>query len=265
VLENGVCTQSEVGTVQGGSISPLLANVYLHYVFDLWAQQWRSTQARGDVVVVRYADDFIVGFQHRDEAERFLTDLRERFAKFGLELHPDKTRLLEFGRYALPNRTRRKQGKPATFNFLGFTHICAKTREGWFRLLRKTERKRRQAKLEAVKTELRRRMHEPVPEQGAYLGAVVRGYVNYYGIPGNSQAISLFRFAVIRIWHRTLCRRSQTGHVKWDRMARYVARWIPPARICHPHPDVRQRVTTQGKSRMREIRPSGSVQGVTAT
>ena len=265
VLEDGVCTQSEVGTVQGGSISPLLANVYLHYVFDLWAQQWRSTQARGDVVVVRYADDFIVGFQHRDEAERFLTDLRERFAKFGLELHPDKTRLLEFGRYALPNRTRRKQGKPATFNFLGFTHICAKTREGWFRLLRKTERKRRQAKLAAVKTELRRRMHEPVPEQGAYLGAVVRGYVNYYGIPGNSQAISLFRFAVIRIWHRTLCRRSQTGHVKWDRMARYVARWIPPARICHPHPDVRQRVTTQGKSRMREIRPSGSVQGVTAT
>jgi RNA-directed DNA polymerase len=265
VMEGGVRTQSEVGTVQGGSVSPLLANIYLHYVFDLWIQQWRNTRARGDVVVVRYADDFIVGFQHRDEAEQFLGELRERFAKFGLELHPDKTRLLEFGRYAQSNRARRGQGKPETFNFLGFTHICAKTEQGWFRLLRKTERKRRRVKLAAVKTELRRRMHEPVPEQGAYLGAVVRGHTQYYGVAGNSQAIALFRHLVIRLWHRTLCRRSQTGHVEWTRMARYVARWIPPVRISRREPDTRHYVSTRGRSRMRENRPSGSVQGVTAT
>ena len=265
VMEGGVRTQREVGTVQGGSVSPLLANIYLHYVFDLWIQQWRSRRARGDVVVVRYADDFIVGFQHRDEAEQFLVELRERFAKFGLELHPDKTRLVEFGRYARSNRARRGQGKPETFNFLGFTHICAETDAGRFRLLRKTERTRRRAKLAAVKTELRRRMHEPVPEQGAYLGAVVRGHLQYYGVAGNSHAVALFRFLVIRLWHRTLCRRSQTGRVKWTRMARYVARWIPPARVVRRTPDTRHYVITRGKSRMRETRPSGSVQGVTAT
>ena len=166
VLEDGKRTRSEVGTVQGGSISPLLANVYLHYVFDLWVQRWRKRRARGDVVVVRFADDFAVGFEHREDAERFLAELRERFAKFGLELHPDKTRLIEFGRFADSNRRKRGGGKPETFNFLGFTHSCAKTKAGKFTVLRQTMRTRLRAKLEAVKTELRRRLHDPVPEQG---------------------------------------------------------------------------------------------------
>ena len=172
-----------MGTVQGGSISPLLANIYLHYVFDLWVQRWRKKQAHGDVIVVRYADDFVVGFEHREEAERFLAELRERFAKFGLELHPDKTRLIEFGRYARPNRRARGEGKPETFNFLGFTHSCGKTRKGRFTVLRQTMRKRLQAKLQEVKAELRRRMHDPSRSKGAYLRSVVLGHVRYYGVP----------------------------------------------------------------------------------
>jgi len=242
VLEDGKRIEQEVGTVQGGSISPLLANIYLHYVFDLWVQQWRRKQARGDVVVVRFADDFVLGFQHRHEAERFLAELRVRLAQFGLALHPEKTRLIEFGRYAAVNRSRRGQGKPETFNFLGFTHICGRTRQGaHFTVLRLTMRKRWQAKLREVKAELRRRMHQPIPEQGAYVRAVVRGHVQYFGVPNNGPAIGAFRRAVGRLWRRSLKRRSQNGRITWDRMERHIARWLPLARICHPTPFVRLR------------------------
>ena len=251
VLEDGHRIVSEVGTVQGGSISPLLANLYLHYVFDLWIQRWRTTHAHGDVIVVRFADDFVVGFQHRAEAAGFLAELRERFARFGLTLHPDKTRLIEFGRFADQNRRARGDGKPETFNFLGFTHSCSKTRKGWFTVRRQTVRSRWQTKLRAVKTELRRRMHHPVPEQGAYLRAVVQGHNRYYGVPMNGPALHAFREAVAQLWWRILRRRSQGDHLTWRRMGAYVARWLPTPRICHPYPTVRFAVTTQGKSRMR--------------
>lgn len=244
VLEDGKRIRSEMGTVQGGSISPLLANVYLHYVFDLWTQRWRKKQARGDVVVVRWADDFVVGFQHRDEAERFLAELRERFAKFGLELHPDKTRLIEFGRFADSNRRGRGGGKPETFDFLGFTHSCAKTRAGKFTVLRQTMRKRLRTKLSEVKAELRRRMHDPVPEQGAYLRSVVRGHYRYYGVPLNGPAMNAFRYAVGWIWCRTLRRRSQRHRLPWTRMRRLISHWLPTPRICHPYPLVRFGVVT---------------------
>jgi group II intron reverse transcriptase/maturase len=242
VMEAGERTVSEVGTVQGGSISPLLANIYLHYVFDLWVQRWRKTEARGDVIVVRFADDFVVGFQYRQEAERFLTMLRQRVEQFGLELHPDKTHLIEFGRFAAVNRARRGVGKPETFDFLGFTHICGKTRQGWFTVLRQTARKRLQAKLKEVKAELRRRWHQPIPAQGAYLRSVVGGHVRYYGVPHNGRAISIFRLAVGRLWRRALRRRSNKSKLPWSRMERYIARWLPPARICHPYPTERLRV-----------------------
>src|SRR5215470_9317566 len=244
VLEDGTRRWSETGTPQGGSISPLLANVYLHYTFDLWTQRWRKTQAHGDVIVVRYADDIIVGFQHRAEAERFLAELRERFAKFGLELHSEKTRLLEFGPFAAERRQRAGQEKPETFNFLGFTHICGKKRNGRFTVVRQTIRRRLQAKLGEVKAELRRRMHAPVPQVGAWLGTVVRGHIQYYGVPMNGPAIVRFRFLVGRLWHRALGRRSQTGHVSWERMRRLVERWLPPARVCHPYPLRRLGVVT---------------------
>jgi group II intron reverse transcriptase/maturase len=250
VLEDGKRTQSEVGTPQGGSVSPLLANVYLHYVFDLWAERWRRKQAHGDVVIVRFADDFVVGFEHREEAERFLTELRERFARFSLELHPDKMRLLPFGRQA--DRLWRDGGgpKPGTFNFLGFTHSCGKTRKGWFVVLRQTMRKRLQAKLKALKEELRRRMHWPIPEQGAYLRSVVAGHVRYYGVPNNGASLGLFRKVVGWLWWRALKRRGQS-YLPWRRMERYIQRWLPPARICQPWPSQRLAVITQGKSRMR--------------
>jgi group II intron reverse transcriptase/maturase len=248
VLEDGKRIVSEVGTVQGGSISPLLSNLYLHHVFDLWVQRWRKRQAHGDVVVVRFADDFVVGFQHRHEAERFLAELRERFAKFGLELHPDKTRLIRFGRFAGKCGT-----KPPTFNFLGFTHSSAKTRRGGFTVLRQTMRQRLQAKLREVKTELKRRMHLPIPEQGAYLRSVVGGHVRYFGVPMNGRAIGVFRSVVGWLWHRVLKRRSQNARrrLRWDRMKRIIDRWLPPAHICHPYPLHRLAVTTQGRSRMR--------------
>ena len=251
VLEDGKRTQSEVGTVQGGSVSPLLANIYLHYVFDLWVQRWREKQARGDVVVVRFADDFVVGFEHREEAERFLVELRERLTAFGLELHPDKTRLIPFGRKARSEWRDRGGPKPGTFNFLGFTHSCGKTRKGGFTVLRQTMRQRLQAKLAAVKVELRRRMHRPIAEQGAYLRSVVQGHVQYYGVPNNSASIGIFRQVVGWLWSRALKRRSQRHRLSWDRMSQYVARWLPPARICHPWPHQRLAYVTQGKSRMR--------------
>jgi len=242
VLEDGVRTTSEVGTVQGGSISPLLANIYLHYVFDLWAHRWRTTQTRGDVMVVRFADDTIVGFQHREDAERFLTELRDRFATFGLELHPDKTRIVPFGpRVWAEWRVGRGQ-KPGTFDFLGFTHHGGRTRAGRYGLRRKTIRKRWQAKLHEVKTELRRRMHEPIPEQGRYLRSVLDGHFRYYGVPGNSSRLAAFRYHVVGLWRRALMRRSQRHRLTWDRMARY-AGWLPPPRIHHPWPDRRFDVT----------------------
>jgi RNA-directed DNA polymerase len=251
VLEDGKRLAGEVGTVQGGSISPLLANVYLHYVFDLWVQQWRKRQAHGDVIVVRFADDFVMGFQHRDDAERFQAELRERFAKFGLELHPEKTRLIEFGRFAEKNRRDRGEGKPQTFDFLGFTHICGKTRKGKFAVLRQTIRKRWQAKLKEIGDELTRRLHQPIPEQGAYLRSVLLGHFQYYGVPRNGPALSAFRHAVAWRWRRRLERRSQTARIKAPRWARLVAHWLPPPRITQPWPNQRLLVMTQGGSRMR--------------
>jgi group II intron reverse transcriptase/maturase len=237
VLEDGQRTRMGEGTPQGGSASPLLANLYLHYVFDLWVQAWRRKQARGDMIVVRFADDIVLGFQNQSEAERFREELAERLGKFGLELHPEKTRLLEFGPYAAESRKRCGQGKPETFDFLGFTHICAKKRSnGRFTVLRQTIRKRLQAKLNEVKTELRRRLHNPIPEVGKWLGTVVGGHTRYYGVPMNHPAISLFRFQVGWLWHRALSRRSQNGRVRWDRMRRLIDRYLPPARICHPYP-----------------------------
>jgi RNA-directed DNA polymerase len=234
VLEDGTWSEVEQGTPQGGSLSPLLANIYLHYVFDLWVQQWRKKRAHGDVVVVRFADDFIVGFQHRTDAERFLAELKERFQKFGLEVHPEKTRLLEFGRYAAERRQRRGEGKPETFDFLGLTHISGKDRKGRFAVKRRTVRKRLQAKLRDVKTELRRRLNVPVRKVGEWLASVLRGHYRYYGVVGNFEALSRFRYAVAQLWHRTLERRSQKARVKWERMARLIKRWLPPARIYHP-------------------------------
>ena len=244
VMEEGEQMQSEVGTVQGGSISPLLANLYLHYVLDLWIQRWRKKQARGDVIVVRWADDFIVGFEHRWEGERFLTELWERFEKFGLELHPDKTRLIELGRYAGSNRARRGEGKPETFDFLGFTHVCSETKKGRFSVLRKTMQKRLQAKLKDVYTRLRRSMHHPVPEQGKYLRSVILGHMRYYGVPGNRPSIAVFRKGVCWLWRKVLKCRSQKHRLNWDRMKRLIDRWLPTVYVCHPHPLVRFGVIT---------------------
>lgn len=245
VLEDGKRIRVEEGTPQGGSASPLLANIYLHYVFDLWVQAWRRKQAQGELIVVRFADDIVVGFQTKADAKQFRAELDERMRKFNLELHPEKTRLLEFGPFAIQDRQRRGEGKPETFDFLGFTHICVKKRSnGRFTVLRQTIRKRLQAKLNAVKAELKRRMHLPIPEQGKWLAAVVRGHVRYYGVPMNQPALLRFRFQVARLWHRTLSRRSQNGGVSWDRMRRLVARWLPPAVVCHPYPLRRMGVIT---------------------
>jgi RNA-directed DNA polymerase len=239
VIEDGAWTASEVGAPQGASASPLLANIYLHYVFDRWARQWRRRHAHGDMVVVRFADDFVVGFEHQADAQRFLADLRERFAKFGLELHPDKTRLIEFGRFAAERRAKRGVGKPDTFDFLGFTHICGKTRDGRFWLKRKTISKRMRVKLAEVKDQLKRRRHLPIPEQGRWLASVVRGHLAYYAVPGNTDAVAAFRDQVRRLWYQALRRRSQRTRINWDRMSRIATRWLPPARIMHPYPEVR--------------------------
>jgi group II intron reverse transcriptase/maturase len=250
VLEEGRLTQSELGTVQGGSISPLLANIYLHYAFDLWVNQWRGRHARGSVIVVRYADDWVAGFQFRDDAERFRRAVEERLGQFGLKLHPDKTRLIEFGRFARENRRRRGQGKPQTFDFLGFTHCCGTTRKGYFTVLRMTSAKRLRSKVQALKVELRKRMHHPIAEQGQYLRAVVSGHGRYFGVPGNGARLYVFRHEVARLWHRSLGRRSQR-YVTWRRMYRLMNRWLPIPNICHPYPNQRLIVTTQGRSRMR--------------
>jgi group II intron reverse transcriptase/maturase len=251
VMEDGAWAECEEGTPQGATISPLLANVYLHYALDLWTQQWRGKQANGDVVIVRWADDFIVGFEHRKDAEQFLTNLRERLRKFSLELHPDKTRLIEFGRHAAKTRQTQQVGKPETFNFLGFTHICGKTRKGWFLLHRHTMRKRMQAKLREVKAELQQRRHQPIPEQGKWLQSVVRGYFQYYAVPTNIESLKSFRTQVIRHWHRALQRRSQRDRTSWERVNRLSVRWLPPAKILHPWPDDRFDVKTRGRSPVR--------------
>ena len=244
VIENGDWKETREGSPQGASASPLLANVYLHYVFDRWVRQWRKRQAGGEVIVVRFADDFVAGFQHRADAERFLADLRERFAKFNLELHPEKTRLIEFGRFAAKNRAARGLGKPETFDFLGFTHICGKTRNGRFQLKRISIAKRVRVKLQQVKAELQRRRHQPIPEQGRWLASVVRGHANYYAVPGNLHAVRAFREQVIRHWFKALRRRSQRHRLNWQRMRRLETRWLPPVRIVHPWPSERFCATT---------------------
>ena len=245
VLEDGKLLRVEEGTPQGGSASPLLANIYLHYVFDLWVQAWRRKRSHGDMIVVRFADDMVLGFQVKSDAERFWAELTERFRKFALELHPEKTRLLEFGPFAVADRKRRGERKPETFNFLGFTHICGKKRSnGMFTVVRQTMRKRLQAKLKAVKTELRRRMHHPIPDQGQWLRSVVSGHSRYYGVPMNAPALHLFRFQVGWLWHRALSRRSQNGRILWDRMRRLINRWLPPVRLYHDYPLRRMGVVT---------------------
>ncbi|HXN25080.1 MAG TPA: group II intron reverse transcriptase/maturase, partial [Candidatus Dormibacteraeota bacterium] len=237
VLEDGKRIRTEEGTPQGGRASPLLANVYLHYVFDLWVQAWRRKHAHGDMIVVRFADDIVVGFNSKADADQFRAELSERMRKFNRELHPEKTRLLEFGRYAIDQRQWRGEGKPETFNFLGFTHICIKKRSNRrFTVLRQTIRKRLQTKLNEVKATLQRRMHEPIPELGKWLQAVVRGHIRYYGVPMNRPALGIFRFQVGQLWHRALSRRSQNGRVLWDRMRRLINRWLPRPSLCHPYP-----------------------------
>src|SRR6201987_263793 len=239
ILEDGIVTVDDRGTGQGSVISPLLANIYLHYVFDLWAERWRRHEARGDMIVVRYADDLVAGFEHESYARRFLDAMRDRLGKFALSLHPDKTRLIEFGRFAATDRKIRGLGKPETFTFLGFTFIGGRSRGGNFQLQRKTRRDRMLGKLKDIKAELRRRMHQPIPEQGRWLRQVVTGHFVYYAVPTNSRALSAFRHHVTDLWRRTLRRRSQKDGFTWDRMTRLVDDWLPQPRILHPWPDVR--------------------------
>jgi RNA-directed DNA polymerase len=239
VLEDGVVTVSEVGTGQGSVISPLLANIYMHYVFDLWVHRWRRREAQGDAIIVRYADDFVVGFEHEADARRFWDALRARLEEFALSLHPDKTRLIEFGRHAADRRARAGLGKPETFKFLGFVFICGKSHRGQFFVQRKSRRDRMQAKLKEVKEELRKRMHQPIPEQGRWLAQVVRGYFAYHAVPTNRASISAFRRYVIWFWHRTLRRRSQKDRFSWERMPRLADDWLPQPRNFHPWPQAR--------------------------
>jgi group II intron reverse transcriptase/maturase len=241
VSEDGQWTRTTVGTPQGAVISPLLANIFLHYVLDLWVDQWRKRHARGDVIVVRYADDFVMGFQHRSDAEQFLRELHARMERFGLALHPDKTRLIEFGRFAAGNRKRRRQGKPESFAFLGFTHCCGTTRTGRFCIKRRSMAKRLRAKLQDIKSTLTRMMHRPIQEQGTWLRAVVRGWFNYHAVPFNRGSLDTFRTQIIRLWRHLLRRRSDKARRSWPwaRMRRLIQRWIPSIRILHPHPDER--------------------------
>ena len=243
VLDNGIVAVSDRGTGQWSVISPLLANIYLHYALDLWAERWRRREATGDMIFVRYADDFIVGFQHEADARRFLDEMRKRLQEFALSLHPDKTRLIEFGRLAAANREQRGLGKPETFNFLGFTCMCGKSRQGFFLLKRKTRRDRMRAKLRMVKQEMRRRMHQPIPEQGRWLWHVVRGYFNYHAVPMNTRALAVFRAEIARSWHRVLNRRSQKANLTRARMDKLIDDWLPKPRILHPWPDKRFAVT----------------------
>lgn len=240
VLEEDREIETTQGTPQGAVISPLLANIYLHYVFDLWTQRWRKTNAHGDMIVVRYADDTVLGFEHRADAEQFLKDLHDRLAQFGLSLNPDKTRLIEFGKQAIDNRKDRGDGKPETFDFLGFTHYCAKTRgDGRFKLGRKTQTKRQRVKLKDIKDTLRRRMHATIGEQGRWLASVLRGYFAYFAVPGNGASLSAFRQQVKERWLRALRRRSQRRHLIYDGVQRFVDRHLPVPHVLHPWPEHR--------------------------
>jgi RNA-directed DNA polymerase len=239
VSEDGQWAETNVGTPQGAVVSPLLANVYLHYVFDLWVEAWRKKVAKGDVIVVRYADDLVVGFEHRADAERFLREFQDRLAKFGLELNSDKTRLIEFGRFAARNRKQRGAGKPETFTFLGFTHFCGQLTTGTFTVWRITAQKRMVAKLKAIKAELQRRKHHRTSEVGAWLRQVVLGYYQYHAVPGNTTQLRIFSRRVARLWRNVLIRRSQRAKVGWDRLTPILIRWIPQPRTLHPYPDAR--------------------------
>jgi group II intron reverse transcriptase/maturase len=243
ILEDGIVSVSDRGTGQGSVISPFLANVYLHYVLDLWSERWRRREATGDVIIVRYADDFIVGFQYERDARRFLDEMRARLQGFALSLHPEKTRLIEFGRFAAKDRRARGLGKPETFNFLGFTFICGKTRSGKFLLTRKTRRDRMRAKLRMVKVEMWRRMHQSIPDQGKWLGHVVRGYYNYYAVPMNFRSLAVFRTEIAKRWRRVLSRRSEWADLNWARMNQLIDEWLPRPRILHPWPSLRLAVT----------------------
>jgi group II intron reverse transcriptase/maturase len=243
VLEDGVVRPGEVGTGQGAVISPLLANIYLHYAFDQWAEQWRRQEARGDMIIVRYADDIVLGFEHEAEAHRFQEAMQGRLAGFALSLHPDKTRLIEFGRFAAERRKRRGLGKPETFNFLGFTHICGKSRKGKFLVRRKTRSDRMRARLKAVKEGLRRRMHQPIAEVGRWLQRVVTGYFNYHAVPLNGAALDAFRNQIIGLWLKTLRRRSQKDRFSWQRIWKLADEWLPRPRILHPWPQQRFALT----------------------
>jgi RNA-directed DNA polymerase len=239
ILEGRIVTIEETGTGQGSVISPTLANVYLHYVFDLWAARWRRREATGDMIIVRYADDIVIGFEHEAEARRFWDAMRERLREFSLTLHPDKTRLIEFGRHAARNREKRGLGKPETFTFLGFVLICGKSRRGDFQIRRKSRRDRMRAKLRKIKEELRQRRHLPIPETGKWLGQIVAGYFAYHAVPTNSAAIGAFHYHVTVLWHRGLCRRSQRARLSWRRMAKLANDFLPRPRVLHPWPNVR--------------------------
>jgi RNA-directed DNA polymerase len=243
VLEDGVVSVNDKGTGQGSVISPLLANVYLHYALDLWAMRWRQHKATGDMIIVRYADDFIVGFEHHVDAQCFLDEMRVRLGKFALSLHPEKTRLIEFGRFAAERRKRHGLGKPETFNFLGFTFICGKTRSGKFQIKRKTRADRMRAKLRMIKDELRRRWHWSIPDQGQWLRRVVRGYFNYHAVPTNGRTLEVFRHHVTDLWRRALRRRSQKDRMTWARMTQLTDAWLPKPIILHPWPSNRFAVT----------------------
>ena len=255
VMEQGQWSETKEGSPQGAVISPLLANLYLHYVLDLWVEQWRKKQARGDVIIVRYADDAVLGFEHREEAERFLERLRERLQKFGLELHPEKTRRIEFGRYAAERRKKRRKGRPETFNFLGFTHICGTNHQtGNFTVIRKTIGKRRATKLKDIRAKLRQRMHVSPQNTVRWLGQVVRGYFQYHAIPGNWARMKAFRNDVLRIWYQALRRRSQRSRLNWERFRERLGDLLPPVRILQPYPDVRfdaKHPSIRGRNRVR--------------
>ena len=239
VLEDGIVTVEETGTGQGSVISPLLANVYLHYVFDLWAKRWRRREATGDIIIVRYADDTVIGFEYEADARRFQDAMRERLREFSLSLHPDKTRLIEFGRHAAQNREKRGSGKPETFKFLGFVLICGKSRRGDFQIRRKSRRDRLRAKLREIKEGLRQRWHMPITDTGKWLGQIIAGYFAYHAVPTNSAALGAFRYHVTVLWHRRLCRRSQKARLVWPRMAKLADDFLPKPRILHPWPSVR--------------------------
>ena len=251
VLEEGTKVVVEEGVPQGGSISPLLANVYLHYIFDLWAHQWRQKHATGDIIIVRFCDDFVVGFEHQQEAEQFKEALIARLQEFNLELHADKTRLIEFGRFAEKNRKRKGLGKPETFDFLGFTHICGRTQRGKFIVLRHTIGKRMRRKLIELGNELQKRLHVPVPSVGKWLRSVLSGHFRYFGVPGNSRKLESFRYHLSQLWYKVLRRRSQRSKLNWDRMNRLIERWLPKVRVMHPYPDFQLYVSTRGRSPVR--------------